>query len=643
MSITIEPVMPDVPSGDDVTPAPRVATRARLALAAMILGAMTTWLLRHPYAGIAHDSTLYTLFALNKLHPGLASDIFLRFGSQDRYTLFTPLYAATIGAFGLEHAASLLTLIFQVGLLLSAWLLGRRFMPPLAATLGVALLLAVPGEYGSSDMFHLMEGFLTPRLPAEALVVCGLVAGLGQRYWIAAFCVAAAMSLHPIIGCAGAAMLILTFAAPQRPKLVAAASAVALVAAVATVLAVTPLGRLQGAWMFTVRVTSNYLFVGDWHGSDWSRISLPLAILAIGVLNGTAPLLRRVCAAGLVMAASGLLITLIFCDLLHVAIFISAQAWRWLWLSNLMAFVLAPAIAEDCWRRGDSGRIAVLVLVSAWIFRGTAPSLYFVPLAIACAAVPDRWTTHRNWRLIFLGACVLLGLAAVLDLTDRLFYLPASDPSVPQLPQRVRAACSDGVIPAALLIGAWLVLRRCESMARVAAIAAVAALTCGALLPLAWGEWTYSHYTPELASRFASWRATIPAGAEVLWPDTPIGSWYLLERPNYWSPHQAAGAIFSQEKALLVQHRTEVVAKGLAKSSINVAVDRVRDPTREKGVPPTVSRINLAGMKFSCSDPDLSYIVSWMPVAPTPYPPVTVDGRKSNGRLYLYRCADLLH
>lgn len=622
----------------------QAATRVRLALAAMALCAMTTWLLQHPYAGIAHDSTLYTLFALTRLHPGLASDIFLRFGSQDRYTLFTPLYAATIGAFGLERAASLLTLTFQGGLLLSAWLLGRRFMPPLVTTLGVALLLAVPGEYGSFDMFHLMEGFLTPRLPAEALVVGGLVAGLNQRHWIAAFCVAAAMSLHPIIGCAGAAMLILTFVAPQRPKLLAAASAVALAAAVATVLAVTPLGRLQGAWLFTVRVTSNYLFVGNWHAADWSRISLPLAILTLGVLNSTAPLLRRVCAAGLVMAASGLLITLIFCDLLHVSIFISAQTWRWLWLSNLIAFVLTPAIAEDCWRRGDSGRIAILVLVSAWIFRGTAPSIYFVPLAIACAAVPQPWTTHRNWRLIFLGACVLVGLASALDLTDRFFYLPASNPSAPQLPQRVRAACVDGVIPGALLIGAWLVLRRSESMTRVAAIAAVAAVTCGALLPLAWGEWTYAHYTPELASRFASWRATIPARAEVLWPDTPIGSWYLLERPNYWSPHQAAGAIFSQEKALLMQRRTEVMAKGIAKSSPTMTHDRAQDSTREPvGVPASVSQISLAGMKVACSDPDLSYIVSWMSLAPTPYPPVTVDGHKLNGKLYLYRCADLLH
>lgn len=624
----------------------RAATRGRLALAAMALCAVTIWVLQHPYGGVVHDSTLYALFALTRVHPDLASDIFLRFGSQDSYTLFTPLYTAAIAEFGLERAAALLTLIFQCGLLLGAWALGRRFMPPLAATLGVALLLAVPGEYGSADFFHIIEGFLTPRLPAEALVVGGLAAGLSQRYWTAAFCVAAAMTLHPIIGCAGAAMLILTFVGARHPKLLAAAGAVALLAAVATVMAVTPLGRLQGAWMLTVRSTSGYLFIGGWHTNDWSRIAVPLAILTIGMLNGTAPLLRRVCAAALVMVACGLLITVIFCDLLHVSIFVSAQTWRWLWLADLIAFVLTPAIAADCWRRGDSGRIAILVLLSAWIFRGTPTTLYLLPLAIACAAVPDRWTTHRNWRLIFLGACLLVGLAAVLDLSDRLSYLPARDASVSVLAQRARSVCGDGVMPVMALIGAWLLLRRSESIARVAAVATLAVLTCGALLPLAWGEWTNAHYTPELASRFESWRAAIPARAEVLWPDTPIGSWYLLERPSYWSMHQAAGAIFSQEKALFIQHRTDVVAKAVEKSSLTLALGKASSRNSTSGlaaVPRTAARINLKGMEAACSDPDLSYIVSWMPLAPTPYPPVTVDGRKLNGKLYLYRCADLLH
>ena len=619
--------------------------RTSLALTALALCAIAVWILQHPYMGIMHDGTIYTLFALARLHPDqLASDIFLRFGSQDRYTLFTPIYAAAISSLGLEHAASLLTLVSQAALFACAWLLGRRFMPPLAATLGVGLLAAVPGEYGSSDIFHILEGFLTPRLPAEALVVGALVAALSQRHWIAAFCVVAAMSLHPIIGCAGAAMLILTFVAPSRPKLVAVAACVALVVAVAVVMAVSPLGRLAGTWLYTVRVTSSYLFLQDWSSNDWSRIAVPLAILAIGALNGTTVLLRRVCAAGLVMVTCGLLITLIFSDLLHVSIFISAQTWRWLWLANLIAFVLTPGIAEDCWRRSATGRIAIPLLLSAWIFRGTAPTLCLAPLAIACAAVPERWTTHRYWRLLFLGSCAIAGLAVVLDLTDRFGYLPGIDASAPVLPQKLHAIGADGVIPGAVLIAAWLALRHSESTLRAATVTVMATLICGAVLYFGWG-WTNAHYTSEFASRFAQWRAAIPPRAEVLWPDTPLGSWYLLERPNYWSAHQTAGAIFSKDKALLLQRRTDTIAKATAKFHTPPAAMEIggHSASEALGSLEGPSRMDLDGMKVACTDSELSYIVSWMPVAPTPYAPVTVDGRKLHGKLYLYRCADLRH
>jgi hypothetical protein len=413
-------------------------------------------------------------------------------------------------------------------------------------------------------------------------------------------------------------------------------------------LAVSPLGRLDGTWLYTVRVTSTYLFLQNWSINDWSRLVVPLAILGVGVLNGTNPLLRRVCSACLVMVACGLLITLIFSDLLHVSIFVSAQTWRWLWLANTVAFVLAPRIVEDCWQRGTSGRIAVLMLLSAWIFRGTEPTLYIVPLVLASAAVPERFTTHRYWRLSFLAACVIVGVALVLDMTDRFGYLPGIDAGMPVMSQRLHSFCADGVLTGAVLVAVWLALRNAKSTAQVLTVTLVAALACGVVLSQGW-RWTTAHYTPELASRFAPWRAVIPAGAEVLWPDTPMGSWYLLERPSYWSPHQSAGAIFSKDKALLLQHRTENIAKATGKYEAHTVVGRVavRNSGHTASAPTNdfdgLSRMNLAGMKSACTDPELSYIASWMPIAATPYPPVTVDGTKHNGKLYLYRCADLRH
>jgi len=42
-----------------------------------------------PYFGLDHDARLYAVQALERVQPGLyADDLYLRFGSQDRYTAF---------------------------------------------------------------------------------------------------------------------------------------------------------------------------------------------------------------------------------------------------------------------------------------------------------------------------------------------------------------------------------------------------------------------------------------------------------------------------------------------------------------------------------------------------------------------------
>ncbi len=52
------------------------------------------WCLSHGYQGLFHDAGLYALQALAHRYPDfLSRDVFLRFGSQDRFTVFSPLVA----------------------------------------------------------------------------------------------------------------------------------------------------------------------------------------------------------------------------------------------------------------------------------------------------------------------------------------------------------------------------------------------------------------------------------------------------------------------------------------------------------------------------------------------------------------------
>ena len=63
--------------------------------------------------------------------------------------------------------------------------------------------LILPSAYGSAEYFHYTEDFLTPRLPAEALVLAAIAAALARSYLWAALAVLTALLVHPIMGLAG--------------------------------------------------------------------------------------------------------------------------------------------------------------------------------------------------------------------------------------------------------------------------------------------------------------------------------------------------------------------------------------------------------------------------------------------------------
>ena len=114
--------------------------------------------LNHPYEGLFHDARLYLLQSLSHLSPAsLTADVFLRYGSQDAYTLFTAVVAALIPPLGAEHAAALLTCLSQLALLAAAGLLTRVLVPRSPALLGVAVLISSSGIYGSHRVFTVIE------------------------------------------------------------------------------------------------------------------------------------------------------------------------------------------------------------------------------------------------------------------------------------------------------------------------------------------------------------------------------------------------------------------------------------------------------------------------------------------------------
>ncbi|MEJ1960443.1 MAG: hypothetical protein WDO56_02355 [Gammaproteobacteria bacterium] len=197
------------------------ATSLQRLLPAITLGCalLVVWILRHPFVGLTHDSQIYLIQGLASLSPDLYSnDIFLRYGSQDKFTIFSSVFASAMGLLGIENAAVALTCTAQAAFILATILLARVLMPERLVWVSIALLSAVPAVYGPGQIFSVLEDFVTPRLFAETLGIVGLVAFLRGRIWLAAAFGLVSMLLHPLMAMGGIVVAILASTMPLRVK-----------------------------------------------------------------------------------------------------------------------------------------------------------------------------------------------------------------------------------------------------------------------------------------------------------------------------------------------------------------------------------------------------------------------------------------
>ena len=560
-------------SGRSSGPDKRVDERSTRELAhsastgVLVLLCAVTWMLSHGYRGIFHDASLYTLQALAHSSPeSLSQDVFLRLGSQDRYSIFSPLYATVSQGLGTESAAALLTLALQASLLTCAWLLARAVMSAPLALLGVSVLIAIPGDYGSDRVFTCIESFLTPRMAAEALVLGSLAAALNARTVLALVLVAVGALIHPIMASAGiAALLYLHFVIPHpRRALVLVATATLSLLVLAFALTAGIGGRFDDTWLALVKDRSPYLFLAHWTFDDWSRVSVTVATLTVGALTLPGGRGRSLCQTALVTTVGGLALTLVTCDLLHLILFTQLQPWRWQWLGTAVGALLLPQILGLRWQSGTAGRATMLLLVAAWVFGLDEFALVASAAAVLSASVAQRLTS-REARFVLWGAVGMLAIAIAwrvatnLEFTD-VHYLEAS---VPLWLRRAMSFAHDGTAPIALIALAWWLGRSDSRRPGLIVLAILATAACAVLVPLTWTSWTTPEYPRELVARFAAWRRIIPPGAEVFWPESPVSAWLLLDRPSYLSAIQTSGLVFSRDAALEMQRRADVLKPSL--------------------------------------------------------------------------------
>jgi hypothetical protein len=537
-----------------------------------------------PYVGFSHDSRLYAVQLAERLQPGtFGDDLYLRYGSQNRFSIFTLVMAPLVWAVGLQAA---FFAVYLASKALFFWGLARlvRVLVPdgAVAVLSLLALAIVPLPFGGNAIFHLNESFLTPRIASCGLVLLGLEQMLAGRVWAALVLLAAALVMHPLMAPAGVLTALAWWLFMRRNRMwLLVLGGLLLVAGVC--LGYQPLGeRLLGhideEWRGIYLNVCFYIDPGQWSAGDWARILLGIlvtVVAAVGYARSHAAFLLAVLAAGLAGLA-GTFVTL------HTSYLLLYQVspYRTLWLLELLAIPLAVWGLVVLWRRHTASLLALpgLALLAAydWSQLGSLePCLILITLPasiIVCRGLgrtprPEDWV--RRSAAASLTVSVLLLAAYNLFVFVLLFsYRPTFHLDTHPV-QILRAAPALlyrlPELLAAVALAAWLLSRLGPGRRFQLACVGLWLGYQAAIAAVPEAAWYRRHFTAgqpprDFVADFVHERARdLGRTPTVYWPTDLRDIWLLADARSFFSSVQLSGCGFNRGTALEGKRRALLV------------------------------------------------------------------------------------
>ena len=583
---------------------------------ALVLMLVTLWLLVHGYHGVTGDGQIYAFQALARLRPELASDLYLQNTSQDRFTLFSPLYAWCIASLGLENSARFLTLLLTLWFIAAVWSFARALAGRDAAWAAVALLLIVAGNYGGFGVFRILEPYLTARLAAQALIVTALscqVRGIKRFGLLLAL---AALLIHPLMALPGVLLMICLWL-PLRVGVIGAAGGVFATFGLAVIAMNVPMAAsvftvMDGPWLDIVRERSQFLFLQLWSMRDWGTNVQPFACLAFTVIAIPDERIRKLCAAGALVGAAGLGVAFVGNLIGPVAILVQGQAWRWVWITVFVSVVLLPVTAFEVWRDDMCGPLCAPLLVMGSALPGIEGAA-----CVGLAALVWRTRSRINslvaaryirWLSIALG--IVIGLWILIKCRGVVSPLTSASGraaiSVAQIQDMWELK-----IPAVLLaVLLWRALRLSSTIWLPVLLSATLAGFAVLNVPAAFRQARTLASSAEI-EEFEDWVKVIPPTATVLvTPPHDVGTfvWFTLGRPNYLALDQSTGVVFSRTTALEVRRRSELLLP-LMDPDWKI-LTRLRAKSGGGRPAAAVRPLTSQSLVQICTDPQLGFVIS---------------------------------
>lgn len=617
---------------------------------AVFLGAACLWVLNHPLLSIDnHDARIYSILALHWLTPeAYARDPFFMFGSQDSYSLFSPLYGYLIQRLGMTVAAAV---VFLVGGLIwccaamaLAWGLGlSRWVAAMSIFATVTLCL----NYSPNGAtFLLNEGFATARSIALPLSGLALAICLHRRTWVASLLAFAATLLHPLIGIWALAVTLLWPLSWRRRWLLCMLACTFLMGLMLA--EIGPFARFDAEWGHLLRTHTWDVFVAEHF--RWREYGLQLLLLLVVGFHTrqtqAGHLYWLVALVGLTSLSFSIFASWLWPSMLVI----QAQLWRGMWLAvYLMPFalchllmLLVPILRPV---KGNTPWALMAVLAVVFMFKdqllymlllwcagillvhwGVCTTCLLDARARIKALIASRWLPLLTMGLLFLAIPSVL---VELDLLD------GTVPVALSMPPQLAGLLLHGGAGLGFALLAWGIVRYGSRWGVSAGLAL--------LLIMLFMHWDMRNARDRAWEQHAAFgrndrmSALIKPGDVVLWDGRmPLQAWYELRTAHYASPIQAIGIVFSREKTY------ELLAR----------VARVRAAYIHEQGEAVVSYDGLhafafwsptgVGIPMLCQDSALDWVVT-QPVGPPAISgaiAIPDDTGEAGAFFYLFRCSD---
>ncbi|MES2090104.1 MAG: hypothetical protein V4532_09025 [Pseudomonadota bacterium] len=553
------------------------------------------WMGARPYHGIRHDGILYLGQVMRGLMPQVfLHDIFFKYGSQDQYSIYSPIISWFLQRGDLHWVVVSLIWCCHLTLLWQAWRLVRQVSASAVAWWSLMAMTVFSHDYGGGHIMQFGEEFLTARSISEPLVLAGLAFLLqGRVAWAFVSMIAAAL-FHPLMALPGLLIWWIFMVTMDRRWLLALAGLPGLW--MLANIGIKPFDGLlityDTAWWALVSSINASTLVGAWSVPDWQIVTSDVVTLSLCWAMLDAPQLRRLIGVILVAALLAMSCSYFLGDRQRNVLVLCLQMWRVMWILHVVALLLLPVfiaavVQKNSTKGGILGLSLVLVVIGSNWDRGW---IFVLWLGCALAIYQTRRTLSTALlRATLVGVCLAIaGICYIVQL--KAFHVLSTGAEIP-----AHYGMIDLLLTVPIVTLAWVWLIGCLWSADGTLVKGLALLAAAGLGTMAITHWDsrtpWQRFVDTSFNQPGPFAAQVHENEEVYWGGLGAdvkGAWFVMKRPSYMSIDQLSGVIFNRQSGVELGRRSELVDGFMRQAfSCSVIGRLMRDPVKIASCTPT--------------------------------------------------------